>query len=128
MRALYDGVYRLQKELEKQYLPKEHLSLIAPALSEMEKSFTEKKLDIPGLAALCGISEVYFRRLFQNALGISPKEYIIQKRIEYAKTLLSFGDFSVTEVSALCGYAEPCHFSREFFKRVGVSPGKYVNT
>ena len=125
MRALYDGIYQMQKEQKKQYIPKTQASLITPAVEKMERAFTQNDLTVCKLAALCGISEVYFRRLFLQIFGISPKEYIIQKRIEYAKTLLSSGDFSVSEVSSLCGYAEPCHFSREFSKRVGVTPSQF---
>ena len=127
MRALYDGIYQMQKEQKKQYIPKTQVSLITPAVEKMERAFAQNDLTVCKLAALCGISEVYFRRLFLQIFGISPKEYIIQKRIEYAKTLLSSGDFSVSEVSSLCGYAEPCHFSREFSKRVGISPVQYEN-
>jgi AraC-like DNA-binding protein len=126
MRALYDGIYQMQKEEQKQYISGSHLSLIAPAIQEINRSFTENELSISKLAALCGISEVYFRRLFLNAFGISPKEYITQKRIEYAKILLSSGDFLVSEVGILCGYAEPCHFSREFSRRVGMMPSRYL--
>ena len=60
-----------------------------------------------------------------HLFGVSPKEYITQKRIEYAKILLSSGDFLVSEVGILCGYAEPCHFSREFSRRVGMIPSRY---
>jgi len=126
MRALYDGIYRMQKERERQYTSGQLLSLIAPAIEEIDRSFTDNSISVTYLAGLCGISEVYLRRLFFNAFGTSPKEYIIQKRIEYAKTLLSSGDFLVSEVGALCGYAEPCHFSREFSKRVGISPNQYL--
>lgn len=125
MRALYDGIYQMQKEEQKQYTSGRHLSLISPAIQKIERSFAENDLSISHLATLCGISEVYFRRLFLNAFGISPMEFIIQKRIEYAKILLSSGDFSVSEVAELCGYSEPCHFSREFSKRVGISPKQY---
>lgn len=127
MRALYDGVYQIQKEQKKQYVPTSRLSLIAPGVNEIDCSFTKNDISISSLAAMCGISEVYFRKLFFNAFGISPKEYIIQKRIEYAKTLLSSGDFSVSEVAIITGYSEPCHFSREFSKRVGISPKQYKN-
>ncbi len=99
--------------------------MILPAIEEIERSFTEREISVSRLAKLCGISEVYFRHLFLNAFGVSPKEYVIQKRMDYAKALLKSGDFSVTQVAALCGYAEPCHFSREFKERVGVSPNKY---
>ena len=127
MRALYDGIFQMQKEQKRQYIPKTQVSLIAPAVEKMERAFTQNDLTVCELAAMCGISEVYFRRLFLNTFGISPKEYIIQKRIEYAKTLLSSKDFSVGEVGILCGYTEPCHFSREFSKRVGISPMQYEN-
>lgn len=126
MRALYDAVCTAQKEVYKRYVPKTQRSIIAPAVDIINRNFTDNDLSVSHLAALCGVSEVYFRRLFLNAFGTSPKEYIIQKRIEYAKTLLSSGDFSVSEVASLCGYAEPCHFSREFSKRVGMRPSQYL--
>ena len=126
MRALYDGIYQMQKEQKKQYIPKTQVSLITPAVEEIERAFTQNDLTVCKLAALCGISEVYFRRLFLNAFGISPKEYIIQRRMEYAKALLRSGDFSVSETAALCGYAEPCHFSREFTRRNGISPSRFL--
>ena len=127
MRALYDGIYQMQKEQKKQYISKTQLSLIAPAVEKIDRAFTQNNLTVCELAAMCEISEVYFRRLFLLTFGISPKEYIIQKRIEYAKDLLLSGDFSVSEVSKMCGYTEPCHFSREFSKRVGASPNQYTH-
>ena len=96
-------------------------------MKAIEDGFTREDISVSSLAALCGISEVYFRRLFLAAFGVSPKEYIIQKRIECAKYLLLSGDFSVSEVAIITGYSEPCHFSREFSKRVGISPKQYKN-
>ena len=125
MVAVYDAVCQAQREIHKQYIPKTHLSLIAPALDVMNQQFTDNHLNVSYLASLCGVSEVYFRKLFFNCFGVSPKEYMIQRRIEYAKTMLTSGDFSVSTVATLCGYAEPCHFSREFTKRVGISPSQY---
>jgi AraC-like DNA-binding protein len=125
MGAVYDAVCQAHREIHKQYIPKTHLSLIAPALDVMNQQFTDNHLNVSYLASLCGVSEVYFRKLFFNCFGVSPKEYMIQRRIEYAKTMLISGDFSVSTVATLCGYAEPCHFSREFTKRVGISPSQY---
>ena len=125
MRAVYDAICRGQKEQQRSYVPGTQVSLISPALEKIDQSFNDPGLSVSELALLCGISEVYLRRLFLGAVGASPKEYIIQKRIEYAKSLLRAGGFSVTEVATLCGYSEPCHFSREFSKRIGVSPRDY---
>ena len=125
MRAVYDSVCNAKKELHKQYLPKAQLLIIDPAIDVLNQQFTDHSLNVPYLASLCGISEVYFRKLFLNSFGVSPKEYLIQKRMEYAKTLLLSGDFSISKVAALCGYTEPCHFSREFTNRVGIPPSQY---
>ena len=125
MRAVYDSVCNAKKEFHKQYLPKTQLSIIAPALDIINQQFTDNSLNVSSLASSCGISEVYFRKLFLNFLGVSPKEYVIQKRIEYAKILLKSKNFSVSEIATLCGYSEPCHFSREFTKRVGIPPNLY---
>ena len=126
MRAVYDSVCNAKKELRKQYVPKTQLLIIDAAVDVMNRRFTDNALNISYLASLCGVSEVYFRRLFLNSFGVSPKEYMIQKRIDYAKILLKSGDFSVSEIATLCGYTEPCHFSREFTKRVGISPSQYL--
>jgi AraC family transcriptional regulator len=126
MRAVYDAVYHMQTELHKEYVSRTQASIIEPAIAAISDRFAENDLTVSYLASLCRVSEVYFRRLFLNTFGVGPKEYIIQKRIEYAKILLSSGDFLVSEVGILCGYAEPCHFSREFLRRVGMPPSQYL--
>lgn len=125
IRAVYEAIYVSQKELQKDYAPEGQLAKIAPALERMESDITDHSLSVTYLSELCGMSEVYFRRIFASRFGVSPKEYMIRKRIDYAKQLLSSEQFSVTEVAELCGYSEPCHFSREFSKRVGVPPVEY---
>ena len=125
MRTIYDAVCTAQKEIHKQYVPKTQRLIVDPAVDVINQQFTDNSLNISYLASLCGISEVYFRKIFLNSFGVSPKEYLIQKRIDYAKILLKSGNFSIHEIAALCGYTEPCHFSREFTKRVGIPPSQY---
>ena len=126
MHALYAAIYQAHKELCKPYVSSERMKILNPAIEEINRNFTQNDLCVSHLAALCGVSEVYFRRLFLNALGVSPKEHIIQKRIEYAKSLLRSENFSLCEIALMCGYSESCHFSREFKKRVGVAPRDFV--
>ena len=122
---LYHILLLMKKELSKQYMPSKKQLLLKSALDVMNTDYAQNNLSVEKLSELCGISEVYFRRIFIEKFGISPKEYIINRRIEYAKKLLSSNQFSVQEVAEMCGYCEPCHFSREFKKRVGKSPVKY---
>lgn len=124
-RAIYDIIIGLEKEMEKRYSPEEKNGIISPAINVIQENFTDHTLTVAALAQLCGISEAYFRRLFVNKFGVSPKEYILMLRIDYAKQILTSGQFSVSDTAELCGFKEPCHFSREFSKRVGVSPREY---
>lgn len=126
MRAVYNAIYQLLKEQKCSYVSAEGHALLRPALDVLENDFTSNHITVSYLAALCGISEVYFRRLFMNMYGVMPKEYISQRRIEYARMLLRMGTMSVAEVASRCGYGEPCHFSREFSRRVGISPSEYA--
>ena len=126
MRALYEIVLSVIAEQERDYHSSASDKRLAPAIETMHARCSDNALTVSELASLCGMSEVYFRKRFADRFGVSPKEYLIRMRIDYAKSLLASEQFSVGEVAELCGYAEPCHFSREFSKRVGVSPNQYT--
>lgn len=124
-RCLYEAVLCGVREQERQYLPTDKAALLAPAEIVLQKRYTDPALNIGELAAACGISETYFRRLFRQKYAMSPHEHLSRMRVTYAVQLLESGQFSVEQVARLCGFAEPCHFSREFRRRVGVSPMRY---
>ena len=77
------------------------------------------------LAAECNISEVYFRKLFTKHFGVSPKQYIIDLRIQKAKQLLAEGAMSASAVSNECGFSNPYHFCRLFKQHTGSTPTEY---
>ncbi len=124
-RCVYDIMLEMHREFKKNYIPDEKLDIIAPALKKLSSDFTDRDISVSQLAKLCSVSEVYFRKIFLNKLGVLPREYIISKRIAYAVQLIESGQFQISEIAYMCGYAEPCHFSREFSKRMGVSPSQY---
>lgn len=128
IKSLYDIILQMAKEQQKKYVPKSQEVLILPAIEKIKHDFNKNDLSVAKLCSLCGISEVYFRRIFVNKFGVSPKEYIIDLRINYAKQLLNSKQFSVGETALLCGYSEECHFSREFKKRVGTTPKEYKHS
>ena len=76
---------------------------------------TEFKLS--DLAALAGISQYHFSRLFKKSVGISPQKYVIQQRVERAK--------SVTEIAFLCGFNSHSHFGKYFRQLTGFTPKQY---
>lgn len=98
--------------------------VLRPAITYLEKNYTDPKICNEILAKESGISEVYLRKLFKNSYGVSPGQYIQSLRINYAKDLLTAGE-SVSNTAALSGYTNPYHFCRIFKEKVGLTPTEY---
>ena len=122
---LYDIIVRMQLEFERDYFTSTQKAKLLPAIDMLHKYFTDPNLTVSKLAKACEISEVYLRRLFLRVYGVSPKQYLTNLRISYAKDLLKGEHLSVTEVASACGYIEASHFSREFKRICGYPPSKH---
>jgi len=77
------------------------------------------------MAEMVNLSPGYFSNLFRAEVGMSFSDYLIQVRIENAKSLLRRFDLSVEAISKQCGFNSLAHFSRTFKERCGLSPLKY---
>lgn len=122
---LYRIIRQLKREAAHGAPERRALARLAPALEYIKERYTEENISTAQLAALCGVSEPYLRRLFQDALSVSPAVYMRRLRLAYAKDLLASGEHSVTDAAMLSGFNDPAYFSREFKKEVGVSPREY---
>ena len=122
---LYRIIGQIKKETSRYASEGKTARLLAPALEYIDGHYTNESISVPYLAELCGVSEVYLRRVFQNVFGVSPAVYMRNKRIAYAKELLLSGEYSVTDVAMLSGFNDTAYFAREFKKTVGVSPHAY---
>lgn len=79
-------------------------------------------LHIETLASEHNISVSYLRRLFQQTMGMSPKQYHSRIRNAHARRYLMFTDLPVQEIARICGYSEEFHFSKAFKQANGVPP------
>ncbi len=87
----------------------------------------DSDLSIAEIAAKCGISECYFRRLFQEYSGESPMNFRQHYRIERAKQLLLSEEyFSIGEIAQMLHFSDIYHFSKTFKKYCGVSPNHFL--
>ncbi len=77
------------------------------------------------MAETVNLSPGYFSNLFRAEVGMSFSDYLIQVRVENAKSLLRRFDLSVDAISRKCGFNSLAHFSRTFKDRCGLSPLKY---
>ena len=105
---------------------KKETGTLAPALSYLEKHYSDSTLTNEILAQRCGISEVYFRKLFTEQLGVSPKQYVLDARITRAKQLLAEGKMKILAVAEASGFSNPYHFSRVFREKTGMPPTEYM--
>jgi AraC family transcriptional regulator, exoenzyme S synthesis regulatory protein ExsA len=91
----------------------------------MELNFS-KPLSIEDYAYLTGRSLSTFRRDFIEQFGMSPKQWLIEKRLNMAYALLSKNHTVVSQVALEAGYENFSHFVKAFHKKYGTSPKKFL--
>lgn len=77
------------------------------------------------IAKACGLSVGHFSRAFRRSTGFAPHSWLLEARIESAKTMLRQREASLSEIACACGFADQSHFARVFTRRVGLSPGAW---
>ncbi|UKI31786.1 MAG: helix-turn-helix transcriptional regulator [Lentisphaeria bacterium] len=67
----------------------------------------------------------HLTKLFRRELGMSVRDYLHQRRLEYAEKLLTSESLSIGEIALAAGFTDPNYFIRFFRRRKGVSPGNF---
>ena len=99
-------------------------TLIANCVQYMEQNFCDSKMDIASLCEYAFISASSLQRGFAKYVGLSPKQYLTQLRMNRALELLSKGELSVREICFECGFTDEKYFSRAFKKKYGYPPSQ----
>lgn len=100
--------------------------LIRDLLHYIDLHLTEK-ITLDTLEKEFYLNGTYISRQFKKHTGLTLRDYLLDRRITYARSLLST-DLSITEVSVRAGFPDYANFIRSFTKTVGISPGKYART
>ncbi|MBU9743399.1 AraC family transcriptional regulator [Lachnospiraceae bacterium ASD3451] len=99
---------------------------IKEAINYIEQNF-QNDITIEDIAAVCGINRSYFGKIFRNAVGRSPQEFLMNYRMVKATELLKLTSLSIADISSAVGYENQLHFSRAFKTIYGVSPKEWRN-
>lgn len=83
------------------------------------------ELSLEAMAAEVGLNPFYLSRVFKAALGQSPHQYVLERRMERARTLLRETATPIAEIALSTGFSSQSHLSNWFRRRVGVSPAAY---
>ncbi|MET0937410.1 MAG: AraC family transcriptional regulator [Luteibacter sp.] len=93
--------------------------------TEMIASRLDGKLSIAELATACALSQSHFSRAFLHTLGVPPHRWLLDRRVDRAKELITGGDMPLADVARACGFANQSHFTRVFVGLTGMPPGKW---
>lgn len=79
-------------------------------------------LPLSALAGVAGLSPYHFARLFKQATGLSPHQYVVLQRVEQARRLLSNTRLSVGEIANAVGFTHQSHLAQQIRRHFGVAP------
>lgn len=85
-----------------------------------------RKININSLAREANLSAFHFSRLFKHAFGISPYQYVLNRRLERSFELLKGGDYMLTDIAYQVGFNDIYSFSKSFKKRFNICPSKLL--
>jgi AraC-like DNA-binding protein len=86
----------------------------------------DKKISIDELCRVSGYSPAHLRRLFVKYYGVSPRDYILDRRISASKEmLLDMPRKTVEEITEALGICSPSYFCKLFKEKVGITPLEY---
>ena len=97
---------------------------IHEAIEFVEHNF-QNDISVEDIADVCGLNRSYFGKIFKEALGKSPQEFLLNYRMVKAAELLKLTKLSVGDISSAVGYDNQLHFSRAFKGIYGISPKKW---
>lgn len=85
----------------------------------------QRPITVKDIAQAIGLSPSYLSTLFKKETGQAVSEYVRRKRIDSAKLLLRYTDYSCLEIAEYLCFSSDSHFSRVFRERTGQTPTEY---
>jgi len=105
---------------------------LAPYQLRRVQDYVEQHLDQPlllrDLAAQVYLSEYHFSRMFRQSQGQAPHQYVLQRRLQRAETLLKETSLPLADIALSCGFSSSSHLSNRFRQAKGVQPSRLRQT
>lgn len=98
---------------------------MADALGFIEENLQDENLSIVSVALYVFLNPVYFGRVFKNAMQMTFRQYLLQRRMEKAKKMLQEGDASISTICETVGISNPSYFTHLFKQYAGILPSDY---
>lgn len=99
---------------------------IHEALAYIEHNF-QNDISVENIAKICGLNRTYFGKIFKEAVGKTPQEFLLNYRMVKATEFLKLTQLSIRDIGQAVGYENQLHFSRAFKNIYGMSPREWRN-
>ncbi len=86
------------------------------------------RIKVEDLAEHIGINPSYLSKLFAEEMGCSISFYICDKKIDTAKRMLVYSDYTTAQISSILAFSSQSYFTEVFKKKTGKTPYEYRNT
>lgn len=123
--SLHDEMVLDFTEKMRRYLRKDTNSKHINSCKEYIYAHIKERITIEDLSDALGVSASYLSRLFKKEAGISVSAYIREQKINIAKNLLRFSDYSLIEIANRLSFSSQSHFIQQFKEVTGMTPKKY---
>lgn len=90
----------------------------------LDANYSEN-ITLDSLADITHMNKYYMAHAFTKYIGVSPINYLLEKRIQEGKSLLESTSYSIAQVSAILGFSSQSYFSQAFKKATGRTPVEY---
>jgi len=82
-------------------------------------------MDLAELAAIAGLSVYHFARAFKQSAGVTPHQYLVNRRIERAQEMLARSGLPLSGIALATGFSDQSHLARHFRQMLGMTPGQF---
>lgn len=94
-------------------------------LKEYMNSHYRDAITLDTLAEISHQNKYYLSHVFSRTFGISPINYLLERRILHSKELLKNFDYTITQIANLSGFSSANYFTQSFKKYTGMTPKSY---
>ena len=123
--TLYNLLHRLIRELMMENAEELGYRKIKDSIVYIHEHYAQTDMRIADAAEASSMSEVHFRRIFKDVMGISPLSYVSQLRIKKAQELLAHSDYPIGQISGMVGICDEVYFSKFFHRHTGKTPNQF---